>query len=179
MTKKQKKIEPFFVYLEGEKIEITQKMIDTSKPEVIEIYRKELWKQVKKEQRETRCLNPDGTRCNEKNQCALCGKIQRIDIQKTCNGLPCSLDEMTENDSPMPFSHTFIPPEEYVIKQELHQTLYTAINSLEPQDRKVILLFSEGRTEVEIASITGLKQRTVNNHKHKIFKALREKLKDF
>lgn len=179
MTKKQKKIEPFFVYLEGEKIEITQKMIDTSKPEVIEIYRKELWKQKKKEQRETRCLNPDGTRCNEKNKCALCEKVQRINIQETCSGIPHSLDEMMENDSLMPSSHTFISPEEYVIKQEFHQTLYTAISSLEPQDRKVILLFSEGKTEAEIAFFTGLTQRTVNNHKRKIFKALREKLKNF
>lgn len=179
MTKKQKKIAPFFVYLEGEKIEITQEMIDESSIEVIKVYRKELWKQVKKEQRSTRCLNPDGTRCNEKNKCALCEKIQRIDIQETCNGLPRSLDEMAENDDPMPSSHTFISPEEYIIKQELSQILYTAINSLEPQDKEIILLFSENKTEEEIASVTKLKQRTVNNHKHKIFEELRKKLKDF
>lgn len=52
MSKQQKKIKPFYVNLEGKKVKITKEMIEQSSPEVIDVYRRTLWRQAKKKNAE-------------------------------------------------------------------------------------------------------------------------------
>lgn len=176
MSKQIKEIKPFFVSLEGGKVEITQEMIEQSPTEVIEVYQRILWKQAKKEQRGKRCLNPDGTRCKE--ECATCTRIQRIDLKDPCNGLPLSLEEMEENGCPMPCSDPFMLPEEYVVKSEQHEELYAALATLDDFDRKIIeMYYFMGMNERQIGQELGVVQKTVNNHKTNSLETMREILK--
>lgn len=171
MSKQQKKIKPFFVYLEGERVEITKEMIEQSPPEVIRLYQQILWRQTKKEERGKRCLNPNGTRCKE--ECATCARIQRIDLKDPCNGLPRSLEEMEESDCPMPYGDSFMSPEEYIVKSELYDELYVALATLDDFDRSIIeMIYFICMTERQIGAVIGMKQKTVNNHKKSSLKKL-------
>lgn len=173
MSKQQKKIKPFYVNLEGERIKITKEMIDKSSPEVIEIYQQILWKQAKKEQRESRCKEPDGTRCKEK--CATCTRIQRIDLKDPCNGLPRSLEEMEESGCPMPCSGPFMLPEEYVVKSEQYEELYDALATLDDFNRSIIeMYYFMGMNERQIGQELGVAQKTVNNHKANSLETMRK-----
>ena len=147
-------------------------MIEQSSQEVIEVYRQMLWKQQKKESREGRCLNPDGTRC-QKTSCAKCERIQKIDIKNPCNGLPRSLDEMEESGCLMPASDMFTSPEGRVIQQETSLELRAAIDSLDETDRELIsLYYFEGFNERQVGRLIGMKQKTVNNHKKSCLKKM-------
>lgn len=177
MSKQQKNIKPFFVYLEGEKVKITKKMIDESAPEVIEVYRKILWQQAQKEKREKRCFNPDGTKCRK--QCATCARIQRIDLEDPCNGLPRSLEEMEKDQCSLPHSDTFISPEDYVVQQETNHELYTAIEALDGQKQDIIKrYYFEEQTEREIGKEIGKVQGTVNYQKNKSHEELEKIMKE-
>jgi len=174
MSKQQKKVKPFSVYLEGERVEITKEMIEQSSPEVIEVYQRILWKQTKKEQREKRCLNPDGTRC-QKTSCGECERIQKIDLKDPCNGLSLSLEEMEESGYPMPCSDPFMLPEEYVVKSEQYEELYAALTTLGDFDRNIIeMYYFIGMTEWQIGQELGVVQKTVNNHKTNNLETMRE-----
>lgn len=173
MSKQQKKIKPFSVYLEGEKVEITKEMIDKSSPEVIEEYQRILRKQTKREERKKRCLNPDRTRCREK--CATCTRIQRIDLKDPCNGLPLSLEEMEESECPMLCSGSFMLPEEYVVKSEQYEELYAALTTLDDFDRSIIeMYYFMDMKEWQIGQELGVVRERVNNHKRSSVKKLRK-----
>jgi len=174
MSKQAKKIKPFSVYVEGEIFEITQEMIDQSSPEVIEVYQRILWKQTKKEQREKRCLNSDGTRC-QKTSCSECERIQKIDLKDPCNGLPLSLEEMEESGCPMPCSDPFMLPEEYVVKSEQYEELYAALTTQDDFHRSIIeMYYFISMTEQQIGQELGVVQKTVNNHKTNDLETMRE-----
>lgn len=66
-----------------------------------------------------------------------------------------------------------------MIRRELSRALYEAISTLDYKNRVIILLFSEGKTEREIAGIVGLSQKTVNNRKRESFLRLKELLKEY
>ena len=155
-----KVIKPFYVYLEGEKIQITKKMIDESPREVIEVYRNILWAQEAKERRRKRCRNANGTICKE--NCAECERVQRINLNDPCNGLPLYLEDMEKNGVPMPASNTFLSPEEYVIKIEEREELYAAIDTLDDKKQTVFKLHMEELSDHEIAARTGIAQTTVS-----------------
>ena len=155
-----KVIKPFYVYLEGEKIQITKKMIDESPREIIEIYRNILLAQEAKERRRKRCRNVDGTIC--KKNCAECERVQRINLNDPCNGLPLYLEDMEENGAAMPASDTFLSPEEYVIKTEEREELYAAIDTLDEKKQTVLRLHIEELSSHEIAERTGVPQTTVS-----------------
>lgn len=173
MSKQQKKIKPFYVNLEGEKVKITKEMIEQSSPEVIDVYQRTLWRQAKKEERRKRCLNPDGTRCREK--CAICTRIQRIDLKDSCNGLPLSLDEMEESGCPMPCSDPFMLPEEYVVKSEQYEELYAALATLDDFDRSIIeMYYFMNMKEQQIGQELDTVRWDVNNHKRSSLKKMRK-----
>ena len=170
-----KEVKPFYVYLEGDKFEVTKQMIKESSPEVIKEYQRILCRYKQREQRRARCINPDGTRCREK--CALCERAQRIDINAPCNGLPIHLESMEENGAPMPASNTFISPEESVIRAEEHEELLAAIDTLSEKGQTVLRLHIEGLTSREIAEQTGIPQSTVSYQTRSSVKKLKKIMK--
>lgn len=155
-----KVIKPFYVYLEGEKVQITKKMIDESSEEVIKLYRNILLAQEAKERRRKRCRNVGGAIC--KKNCAECERVQRINLNDPCNGLPLYLEDMEKNGVPMPASNTFLSPEEYVIKMEEREELYAAIDTLDEKKQTVLRLHIEELSSHEIAERTGIPQTTVS-----------------
>ena len=160
MSEQLKKIKPFYVYLEGEKVQITKQMIDESPKEVIKLYHDMLLAQKKKEERAKRCRNVNGTMC--KNKCANCERIQRINLDDPCNGLPLYLQDMEENGIPMPASNTFASPEEFVIRKEEREELYASISTLDEKKQTILHLHIEELSSHEIAKQTGIPQTTVS-----------------
>ena len=61
----------------------------------------------------------------------------------------------------------------------LFEELYAALEELDPEDRRIMELFSIGLSEREIAADIGRSQKTINNRKPKLFAQLRERLNDF
>lgn len=174
-----KKQNPYRVYKEKDKYYVGYKLNGETIKEAIskDVYdacRRDNWKTMKNNDRRKRCINPDGTRC-KKTSCAECEKIQKIDIEDPCNGLPRSLDEMEESGSLMPISKAFISPEDYLIQQETHQDLYTAISALDETDQDLIILYYfEELKERQIGSVLNMKQKTVNNHKNNCLKKMKK-----
>ena len=69
--------------------------------------------------------------------------------------------------------------EDQIINVELVTALYDALNMLEELDKKIMVLFSMGKSETQIASEVGLSQKGVNKRKHKAFSKLKDLLKSF
>lgn len=77
----------------------------------------------------------------------------------------------------MPISKAFISPEDYVIQQETHQDLYTAIGALDETDQDLIILYYfEELKERQIGTVLNMKQKTVNNHKNNCLKKMKKVL---
>lgn len=149
---------------------------ETISKEIYDACKRDNWRIAKVNERRKRCINPDGTRC-QKTSCAECEKIQKIDIEDPCNGLPRSLDEMEESGNLMPISKTFISQENYVIQQELYQELYAAISTLDETDQELIrLYYFENLKERQVGSVLDMKQKTVNNHKNSCLKKIKKNL---
>lgn len=69
-----------------------------------------------------------------------------------------------------------ISPEERLIEKEIVADVRSCIALLNNLDRKIIEAYMEGLTERQIAEEVGVSQKTVNNHKKKIFGILRKNL---
>lgn len=70
-------------------------------------------------------------------------------------------------------------PEKRLMREELYAELWKAVSTLDDRDQMIIDLFTDGKTEREIASMVDLSQRGVNYRKEKIFPILKEILADF
>lgn len=167
MIKKTKRDKYFKLNLGGDVVEFEAAMFDgvskEKKGEILHIY----WASAKRQERETRCLNADGTRCRGK--CCECSR--------TRDGQPLSMDQMDENGM---LPQDCFSVEEYIEKQELYQALYAAIDMLDEKDRQIILLiFLEGHSEWETGEIISLSQSTVHYRKGKALKILKEFLANF
>lgn len=130
-------------------------------PEVKRLY----WSELKRLERESRCRNANGARCMK--NCRECDK-QR-------NGAQLSLDQMIEVGN--------LPQDAFSVEavfeeKELSEALDAAIERLSDRDQLIVVLFANGYTEREIASIIGVCQKTVNNRKELIFAELRAYLKN-
>jgi len=68
---------------------------------------------------------------------------------------------------------------ELVVDKLLLEELYAALEELDPDNRRIMELFSIGKSEREIAVDIGLSQKAINKRKTKLFSQLRERLKDF
>lgn len=129
--------------------------------EIYKVYMRPIWKEAKQKQRETECRDKDTLRCNGD-----CDHCSHAIINR-----PLSLEQM-EQDGTTPASAMFPSPETQVIKSELRQALYIEIDKFDNLDKKIIELFSEGKTEREIAPVVGISQRSVNGHKKAMFAKL-------
>lgn len=129
--------------------------------EVMRLY----WKDLKWLERDSRCRNAKGVHCMK--NCRKCDK-QR-------DGAALSLDQMIEVGN---LPHTFTV-ESLLENIELSEALHAAIAQLSERDQKIIILWIQGYTEREIASIIGACQKSVNNWKKAALAKLRAYLKDF
>lgn len=138
--------------------------------EVYRAYKRPAWAEHKREEREKRCLisnRKGGTkRCLE--DCSKCTK------QRT--GSVLSLDKFNAEGFDVPDS---INIDELLEDKLLLDELFAALDELDPESRRIVELFSMGKTEREIAEFIGRSQKTVNNRKPKIFAQLRERLKNW
>ena len=88
-----------------------------------------------------------------------------------------SLDQLhDDNEYEVPDNYNF---EEEVEKKEIIKELHDELNKLDEMDRTIMTIFSNGGTESKIGKVVGMSQRGVNKRKHKTFKRLKCKLKDF
>lgn len=70
--------------------------------------------------------------------------------------------------------------EDYVIQKELLQALYAALDGLDKEQRKlVIVYYFEDMSEEKTAEKLGLTKGKVHHRIEKIIEILQEKLKDF
>ncbi len=147
-----------YIEIDGEQIPVTE--------EVYRAFKRPLWAEHKRKEREKRCISENGSRCNK--DCSKCHK------QRT--GSVLSLDKFTEDG----FEITEpIDLAELIADKLLLEELYVALDELDPDNRRIMELFSIGKSEREIAADIGLSQKAINKRKTKLFAQLREHLKDF
>jgi DNA-directed RNA polymerase specialized sigma24 family protein len=134
--------------------------------EVYRAYKRPAWAEHKRKEREKRCRDENGNRCNR--DCSKCDK------QRT--GGVLSLDKFAEEG--FDFADT-VDIAEFVADKLLLEELYIALEELDPDNRRIMELFSIGKSERDIAADIGLSQKAVNKRKIKLFAQLRERLKGF
>lgn len=151
-----------FIEIYGQPIPVTE--------EVYRAYKRPLWTEHKRKEREKRCVinNGSGTTKRCTGDCSIC--------QKQRTGSVLSLDKFTEEGFE---AAEHIDLAELVADQLLLEELYAALDKLDPENRKILELFSNGKSEREIAADIGLSQKGVNKRKTRLFAQLRERLKDF
>lgn len=147
-----------YIEIEGKQIAVTE--------EVYLAYKRPLWAEKKRQEREKRCWGKNGNRCME--DCSQC--------QRERTGSALSLDALSEHGFELSDS-LGIP--EGIEHDTLIRVLRTEIDALEPNNREIALLFASGLSEREIAARVGLSQRGVNKRKIKIFAELKRKLIKF
>lgn len=73
-----------------------------------------------------------------------------------------------------------IDVEEIAINQLREEAIREVLKKLTADERKIVdLIFYDGLTEREVASIIGVSQKTVNNRKTKILDKLKSELRDY
>lgn len=138
--------------------------------EVYRAYKRPLWNEHKREEREKRCIasnNKGGIkRCND--NCSNC------DNQRT--GSVLSLEKFIDDG----FEVADAVDVAGLIEDKLRlEELCAALDELDPDSRRIMELFSDGKSEREIAADIGLSQKAINKRKKKLFAQLRERLKDW
>jgi len=154
----QQPITERFIEIDGQQIPVSE--------EVYRAYKRPAWAEHKRKEREKRCRDDNGNRCT--GDCSNCNK------QRT--GSVLSLDRFT--DEGFEVSDT-VDLTELIADKLLFEELYAALEELDPDNRRIIELFSIGKSEREIATDIGLSQKAINKRKTKLFSQLRERLKDF
>ena len=121
-----------YIEIDGEQIPVTE--------EVYRAYKRPIWAERKRKEREKRCRDSNGFRCRE--DCSQC------DRQRT--GSVLSLDKFTEDgfDIADPTDCTLLIESEQII-----EALHIALDKLDPLDRQITDLFSVGKSEREIAAM--------------------------
>lgn len=147
-----------YIEIDGNQIPVTE--------DVYRAYKRPLWAEHKRKEREKRCRSINGNRCTD--DCSQCNK------QRT--GSVLSLDKFAEDgfDIADPIDCTHPIEDEQII-----EALHIALAELTPLDHQIVDLFSTGKSEREIAAIVGMSQKGINRRKAKIFTDLRERLKNF
>lgn len=163
MENQQRNIE-----IDGQKIPVSE--------EIYRAYKRPLWAEHKRKERAKRCCNENGNRCTK--SCRKCDS-ERADnelppIERTFDVL--SLDRFSEDGFEAPDTYDLA---ELVADQLLLEELYTALDELDPENRRIMKLFSFGKSEREIAADIGLSQKGVNKRKARLLALLRERLKNF
>lgn len=130
--------------------------------------RRPAWAEHKRKEREKRCVMSNGRggtrRCTD--DCSKCDK------QRT--GSILSLDKFSDDGFEIADA---VDLAELVADKLLFEELSTALEELDPDNRRIMELFSIGKSEREIAAGIGLSQKAINKRKTKLFAQLRERLK--
>ena len=147
-----------FIEIDGQQIPVTE--------DVYRAYKRPLWSEHKRREREKRCRNVNGNRCTD--DCSQCEK------QRT--GSVLSLEKLTEDgfDIPDPLDLT-----QMIEDSEMLEKLHSVLGELDSRDRQIIDCFCEGVSERDIAVLVGLSQKGVNKRKARLFAHLQQRLKDF
>ena len=148
-----------FIDIDGEQVPVTE--------EVYRAYKRPLWAEHKRKEREKRCRDERGNRCT--------GDCSKCDKERT--GSVLSLSRLVEENGFEPADTVDIA--EMVADSLLLEELYAALEELDPNNRRILELFSNSKSEREIADDIGLSQKAINKRKSKLFAQLRERLKDF
>ena len=134
---------------------IENKVVEVTE-EVYRAYKRPLWADHKRKEREKRCLISNGKgglkRCT--GDCSQCTK------QRT--GSVLSLEKFNDDGFDVPDS---INIDELVMDKLLLEELFAALDELDPENRRIMELFSIGKSEREIAAIIGLSQKAINKKK--------------
>ncbi|HAS04572.1 MAG TPA: sigma-70 family RNA polymerase sigma factor [Dehalococcoidia bacterium] len=154
----QQTITQRYIAIDGQQIPVTE--------EVYRAYKRPLWAEHKRKEREKRCYDKNGNRCTA--DCSKCDK------QRT--GSILSLDKFTEEGFEVA-DHLDLA--ELVASKLLLEELYKVLEELDPDNRRIMELFSKGKSEREIATDIGLSQKAVNKRKSKLFAQLYEHLKAY
>jgi len=144
--------------------------------EVYRAYKRPAWAERKRKEREMRCLDKIGNRCTK--SCREC------DLERAEKGLPpierissvLSLDKFTEDGFE---SADVVDVAEFVADKLLLEELFASLEGLDPENRRIMELFSIGKSERDIAADIGISQKAINKRKTKLFAQLRDCLKDF
>jgi RNA polymerase sigma factor (sigma-70 family) len=153
----QKPTKEYYLPIDGQEIPVSE--------EVYRAYKRPLWAEHKRKEREKRCRDENGHRCTK--DCSKCDK------QRT--GSVLSLDKFNEEGFEVADS---VDIAELVAEKLLLEELVAALNELDPQNRRIAELYGEGLSEREIAAQVGLSQKGVNKRKTKIFNQLRQRLQE-
>ena len=145
-----------YINIEGQKILVSE--------EVYRAYKRPLWSESKRKERENKCRDEQGNRC--KKNCSQCDKKRTRSV--------LSLNRFLEEDGYEPLDTVDIA--ELVAYGMILKELYVILAELEPENRKILLLFSIGKSEREIAKEVDLSQKGVNKRKTKLFSIVRERL---
>lgn len=150
-------------------IEINGQQISVAE-DIYRTYKRPAWAERKRKEREKRCVISNGRggtkRCTD--ECSKC-KDQRT-------GSVLSLDKFTEDGFEVTDA---VDLTELIADKLLLEELYAALNELDPESRRIMELFSIGKSEREIASDIGLSQKAINKRKTKLFSQLRDRLDDW
>lgn len=142
--------------------------------DVYRAFKRPDWAEHKRKEREKRCRDKTGKRCTK--SCRVC------DLERAEKGLPpiertgsvLSLDKFTEDGFELADP---VDLAELVADTLLFEELYAVLEELDPNNRRIMELFSIGMSEREIAADIGLSQKAINKRKTKLFAQLRERLK--
>lgn len=152
-----KSTKEYYLPIDGQEIPVSE--------EVYRAYKRPLWAEHKRKEREKRCRDENGHRCTK--DCSKCDK------QRT--GSVLSLDKFNEEGFEVADS---VDIAELVAEKLLLEELVVALNELDLQNRRIAELYGEGLSEREIAAQVGLSQKGVNKRKTKIFNQLRQRLQE-
>jgi len=151
-----------YIPIDGQQIPVTEESYRT--------YKRPAWAERKRKEREKRCVISNGK--GSTKRCT--GDCSKCDKQRT--GSVLSLDKFTEEGFDVADT---IDITELVADKLLLEELYIALEELDPDNRRIMELFSIGKSERDIAADIGLSQKAINKRKTKLFAQLREHLKDF
>lgn len=142
-----------YIVIGGEPVPVTE--------EVYLAYKRPLWAQRKRNERERRCLDENGNRCMK--ECRLCDK------ERTGGNL--SLEKLTEDGHDFP--DVFDLPD-YIEAKLLKEALKEALASLTEDEQHLINVAFSGMSEREAAKVFNLSQKTFTYRRDKIVSKLRK-----
>ena len=151
------KTSKLFVTIDGKDVEVTE--------EVYREYKRPLWREHKRKERERKC-SLGVHRCTM--QCNTCPRNKE--------GAPLSLDTMLEDGLEIASSASV---EDEVYRHLKYEASCKAIDELPPTDREIFIGFINKVPERDIAKKVHKPQTTVSYRAKIIQKQLREKLKDW
>lgn len=164
----QQPITDRFIEIDGEQIQVTE--------EVYRAFKQPAWAEHKRIERERRCRDSKGRVCTQ--SCRLCDMNRMIGDKEPIkkNSVLLSLERFQEDgyDPKDP-----VDVEEIIAEKQLLEELFSALEELDPDNRRIMELFANGMSEREIAADIGLSQKAVNKRKTKLFAQLKDRLKDF